>query len=461
VRHDAGDTSTATTAVKRGARAVAAAMIAVTAGLAAQSGLPSSTAPAGQQRTDAFVESRDHPAIAYSTGAVRNAVADLNDQLRRGVVKLPFDPATGYLQPLLNALHLPIDSQTLVFSQGSNQGSQISPTNPRAIYFNDTVMLGWVRGGDALEVAAHDERQGVLFYSLGQKPAQTPRLERDDHCLLCHLTWDTLGVPGLQVLSTFQMSDDPNAYASGLTADHRTPFSDRWGGWYVTGQPPTPQHQGNVPVVVSAQELQRPRRAAPHLTSVSGQFDTRGFPSPHSDVVALMVLEHQTRMVNLMTRVGWETRVAMPTGQVAPQRPAASRKLPPRVLEAVGDLVDYLLFVDEPSLTSPVAGSSGFTQRFSELGPKDSRGRSFRQLDLKSRLFRYPCSYMIYAPAFDALPPDAKDAIYERLWAIVSGAERDRRYDRLSTTDRQAIVEILKDTKHDLPAYFSQPIRPR
>jgi hypothetical protein len=430
--------------------------IAAVAGLAAQNGLPSANTTASK-RTDAFVESRDHRAIAYSTGAVHNAIADLNDQLGRGVVKLPFEPVTGYLQPLLNALHLPTDSQTLVFSQGSNQGRQISPANPRAIYFNDTVMLGWVRGGDALEVAAHDARQGVIFYSLSQKPVQTPRLERDDHCLLCHLTWDTLGVPGLQVLSTFQMSDDPNAYASGLTADHRTPFAERWGGWYVTGQPPTLQHHGNVPVVVPAQELQKPPRPAPHLSSVSGQFDTHGYPSPHSDVVALMVLEHQTRMINLLTRVGWETRVAMQPGPALPQSPVGSRSLPPRVFEAVTDLVDYLLFVDEAPLDSRVAGSSGFAQRFAEMGPKDSRGRSLRQLDLDRRLFRYPCSFMIYSPAFDALLPEAKTVIYERVWAILSGAERDRRYDRLSAADRQAIAEILRDTKHDLPPLFSRP----
>src|SRR5262249_48134257 len=141
-------------------------------------------------------------------------------------------------------------------------------------------------------------------------------------------------------------------------------FDDRWGGWYVTGQAGTSQHRGNVPVVVSAAELQRPRRAAPQLSSVAGRFDTHGFPSEHSDVVALMVLEHQSRMANLLTRVGWETRVALPTQMPAPN-PAPSPALPPRVRDAIADLVDYLLFVDEAPLPSRVVGSSGFTQRFS------------------------------------------------------------------------------------------------
>jgi hypothetical protein len=417
-------------------------------GLAAQS----------KPRTDAFVESMDHPAVAYSTGAVKNAVADLNDQIRRGALKLPFDPTSGYLRAALNALQIPVDSQTLVFSQGSMQARQISPSNPRAVYFNDTVALGWVRGADVLELAAHDARQGTVFYTLRQQAVSSPQFERDNRCLECHLTWDTLGVPGFQVLSTFQMSDDPNAYATGLVSDHRTPFSDRWGGWYVTGQAGTSEHRGNVPVVVSAAELQKPRRAAPQLSSVAGRFDTRGFPSEHSDVVALMVLEHQSRMANLLTRVGWETRVALPAAAPSSPRAVTSRTLPPRVLEAINDLVDYLLFVDETPLPAHVVGSSGFSRRFSGMGPKDSRGRSLRQLDLDRRLFQYPCSYMIYAPAFDALMPEAKGAIYERLWAILSGAERDRRYERLPVADRRAIVEILRDTKSDLPAYFSKPI---
>ena len=397
----------------------------------------------------------DHPAVAYTSGPVHNAVADLTDQLDRGALTLPFDPVSGYLRPLLDALRIPIDSQTLVFSRGSMQARQITPANPRAVYFNDTVAVGWVRGADVLEVAAHDARQGVVFYTLEQKAASSPRLERNNRCLECHLTWDTLGVPGFQVLSTFQMSDDPNAYASGLVSDHRTPLDDRWGGWYVTGQPGTSQHRGNVPVVVPASDLQRPRRAAPPLPSLAGRFDMRGFPSEHSDVVALMVLEHQSRMANLLTRVGWETRVAVQPAPMLSRPSATSSQLPARVLEAINDLVDYLLFVDEAALPARVTGSSGFTQRFSAIGPKDSRGRSLRQLDLTRRLFRYPCSYMIYTPAFDSLMPEARQAIYQRVWAILSGAERDRRYDRLSATDRQAIAEILRDTKPDLPPSFS------
>ena len=286
-----------------------------------------------------------------------------------------------------------------------------------------------------------------MFYTLDQTRTDAPRLKRDNGCLLCHLTWDTLGVPGLQTLSTFQMSDDPHAYAAGIVVDHRSPLSQRWGGWYVTGKAGSAPHLGNVPVVVPAAALEKAPRRPPALESVAGLFDTTGYPSRHSDVVALMVLAHQAHMTNLLTRIGWEVRVAEAAG-LRPDR------MPPRVREAAGDLVDYLLFIDEAPLVGRIEGSSGFAERFAEQGPRDSKGRSLRQLDLRQRLLRYPCSYMIYAPAFDALPPAAKDIIYSRMWQILSGEEKGARYARMSQADRQAIVEILRDTKNDLPDDF-------
>jgi hypothetical protein len=91
------------------------------------------------------------------------------------------------------------------------------------------------------------------------------------------------------------------------------------------------------------------------------------------------------------------------------------------------------------------------------MGPRDHQGRSLRDLDLTHRLLRYPCSYMIYSAAFDALPADAKDAIYKRMWQVLSGDDQGQKYSRLTLADRRAVVEILRDTKKDLPSYF-QPV---
>ena len=118
------------------------------------------------------------------------------------------------------------------------------------------------------------------------------------------------------------------------------------------------------------------------------------------------------------------------------------------------ELVDYLLFVDERPLPGKIVGSSGFADTFAKPGPRDSKGRSLRQLDLERRLLRYPCSYMIYAEAFDALPRDVKATIYQRMWDVLSGQDTSPRYARLSASDRQAVIEIVRDTKQNLPQYW-------
>ncbi len=399
------------------------------------------------QRPDAFTSSRDHAAIQYSTRAVDTSATRLNRGLETGAVSLTFDKNAGYLPAILSALGVPVESQLLVFSETSAQAPLIKPANPRAIYFNDTTAVGWVRGADTLEVAAHDARQGTIFYALEQQAAARPQLKRRDGCLECHLTWDTLGVPGLTMISTFPMSDDKHAYASGVTVDHRTDFDLRWGGWYVTGKSVPARHYGNAPVIRPAAELNRAAGPAPILSSVTGQFDTAGFLSPYSDVVASMVLAHQTHMTNLLTRLGWEARVAEQSG--------ADPKLVLRMQTAVRDFVDYLLFADEAPFPRRIEGVSGFAEAFAKLGPKDQQGRSLRDLDLTRRLLKYPCSYLIYSPAFDALPASTLDAVYRRMWMVLSGEDGAKRYASLTLADRTAVVDILRETKKNLPAYFA------
>lgn len=414
------------------------------------------------QRPDAFQASYDHPAIGYRTRPVSDRISQLSRRIDRGEIQLAFEPTSGYLRPLLAALEIPVESQLLVFSATSSQARLVGQHNPRALYFDDAVSIGWVRGGAVLELAAVDPRQGVIFYTVEQTPAEKPQIKREHGCLQCHLSWDTLAVPGLLVISTFPMSDDKNAYASGVVADHRTPFSDRWGGWYITGQALPPRHLANLPVVRPAAELLKPPPSPPQLASIAGRFDTDGYPSHYSDVVAAMVLEHQTHATNLLTRLGWEARLTEYIAQTGESlRGGSTRPGAPadRVRDAAGDLVDYLLFIDEETLGRTIAGSSGFAARFAAKGPRDAKGRSLRQFDLDRRLFRYPCSYMIYSDAFEALPARAKDAVYQRLWDILSGREADQLYARLSAADRRAIVEILRDTKKDLPDYFQTPAR--
>ena len=400
--------------------------------------------------------SSEDPAIAYTTAPLNNAVVDVNKRLQEGALKFTYDSRSGFLQSALDALQLPVDSQLLVFSRTSLQGKRIGEQNPRALFFNDRVALGWVRGGDLLEVAAHDQTQGIVFYTLDQQPEPTggpPQFKRAFVCLGCHVTGNTLGVPGLLMFSTTR--PEPTQF-SGLPRhiDQNDGLKQRFGGWFVTGSTGASPHMGNQAAALDA----RPNR---ELTSVEGLFDTEGFRTLSSDVVAHLVLTHQAGMTNLLTRAAWEARAADPRLHspftATPEQEASIAA----VMSGIAtEVVDYLLFVDEAKLTDRVRGASGFAERFARSGPRDRQGRSLYDLDLNRRLMKYPCSYLIYSPAFDAMPARAKDPIYRRLWDVLSGQEQDPRYRAaLSLADRQAIVEILRETKKDLPSYFQAVTR--
>ena len=379
------------------------------------------------QRSDAFNASRDHDAIAYSKAAVSNAVTQLNARLSDGTATLSFESDSGYLRSLLNLLEIPVESQVMVFSPTSFQASRISRDNPRAVYFNDHVAVGFVRGGDILEIAVQDPQQGTIFYTLPQASGTKAALTRDDKCLSCHLSWDTRAVPGMFLQTVFprRSTDD---YANGSVIDHRAPIAERWGGWFVTGT--------RVPRSMANQELLQPKMPSTgptarevKTTTLKGMFDGAGYPSLFSDVVALMVLEHQAHATNLITRAGWEQRI----GSL-------------HVGAAVDELVDYLLFVDEPPLPHPIKGSSGFAEAFAAKGVRDRKGRSLRDFDLTTRLMKHPLSYMIYSPGFTGLPAPVKAMVRSRLDRVLSGKDTRERYAHLDAPTRAAIQDILRET---------------
>lgn len=399
------------------------------------------------QGTSVVRLSRDHTAIQYSTRPTRDAIVRLNERIENGELELAFEPPPrGYLLSVLKALDISPSSQTLVFSENSLQRAHISKATPRAIYFNDLVAVSWAKGAETAEATALDATQGVQFYAIAQKPQQKPQFVRRTDCLECHLMPQTYDVPGLFTMSVLPLSDNQNEYAQGWATDHRTPIEDRWGGWYVTGSQVPARHLGNVPVLHVPRSYVR-ADVAPKLEVGTGAFDTSAYLTPHSDVVALLVLNHQTHMTNLLTRLGWQARIAAHDAGKTGVRP-------PDVQGTVRELVDYMLLVDEAPLPSAVRGSSGFAQEFELKGPRDGKGRSLRELDLTRRLFRYPCSYMIYTEAFDALPPAAKASVYERLWEVLSGKAAGKAYTGLLFADRRAISEILRETKNGLPSYF-------
>ena len=432
--------------------------------LAAAAALWLTAAALHAQRSDAFPESRYHPAIRYGQTAPSNVVSALNEKLERGDLTLTFEPGgRGYLKAVLNALGISPTSQVLVYSQTSLQASHISAANPRAIYFNDDVAVAWIRGAPLLEVAAQDARLGTVFYQLGQTDGPSPRLNRSETCLSCHLSWDTRAVPGVFVMSTFPRKSDRD-YANGGVTDHREALDRRWGGWYVTGAKVPPRHMGNVPLIGPHAVGPEKMAAPPVFTTMADAPAMRAigdYLTPYSDIAALLVLEHQMHAMNLMTRAAWEHRLVTPAARAdAVGGGGTEPVLTPRVQEAVDELADYLLFVDEVPLGS-VQGNAGFTEWFSAQGPKDGTGRSLRELQLTGRLMRYPLSYTIYSQAFADLPPAVRQATYRRLWQVLSAPGADQKYAHLTAPDRRAVLEILRATKTDLPASFTPTARAR
>ncbi len=368
-------------------------------------------------------------------------IAALKARLETGADRLKYeDSAFGYLKDLLAHLGVNPDSQMLVYSKTSFQSDLIGPAAPRSVFFNDTVAVGYVQGSRTLELMAATATEGYAFYSLDNDPAG-PRFVRyrDSTCARCHGADNY--APGLIVASSpvaadgtpvFIPSDGPPRLFN--FTDQTTPFAERWNGWYVTGTHGAATHQGNGAVVYSEDGRRLPgAKDAQNLVSLADKFDTRTYLSPHADIVALMTFEHQARMTNMLLAAG-----------------AAARRggFPRTQLE---DLLAYMLFVDEAPFPAPVAGTSGFTHSFPAKAPRDAKGRALRDFDLTTRLFKYPLSYMIYSPSFDALPADAKAQVYAALYAILTGGDTNPRFARLTADDRKAILEILQATKSDLP----------
>ena len=404
----------------------------------------------------------DRAPIRYSTAPADNLVERLKQRVEKGDPTFAHQEGFGFLRSLLRELKVPESSQVLVFSRTSLQRQRISPQTPRAIYFNDDVYIGFCQDGDVLEISAADPNLGTVFYTVDQQPTAKRRFVRQtDACLNCHSSSATRGYPGHLVRSVYPDSEGfPELSAGSYRIDHRSPLKERWGGWYVSGSTSGQTHLGNR--VVRQRDNPRHLDDEPvrECRELSSFFDPSRYLSPHSDVVALMVLEHQAEMHNLLARAALQTRLALHEEEEfnrelgTPGRRLDSTR---RRIASAGDaVVRYLLFCGETKLTGKLEGASSFTKEFSDQGPRDTQGRSLRDFDLGTRLFKYPCSYLIYSKAFDGLPSAVKDYVLQRLWKVLNNEESSNDFAHLSAEDRKAILEILLVTKRDLPDYWRQ-----
>lgn len=403
----------------------------------------------------------ERPPIDYNITPVNDRVAKLQQRIDRGELTLRFDEKHGYLPDVLKQLDISPSSQILVFSKTSFQLRCISPKRPRALYFDESTYIGWVQGGTVVEVASVDPQQGTIFYTLDQKKVKKPKFVRDrGQCLICHASSRTAAVPGLLLRSVYTgRTGHPLAGTRTFTTDYRSPFIERWGGWYVSGTHGALRHMGNVISSNHSQPEKLDMEFGANVTDLSKIVDIKPYLKPHSDLVALMILEHQTRMQNLIIRANFEARSAIHYDEEMNRlfkRPRNFRteSTKRRIAAVTSKLLECLLFSDEFKLTSKVSGSSNFAKEFARPGLRDHKDRSLRDLDLQTRLMKYPCSYMIYSKSFDSLPEAVKSKVYFGLWEILKGKNTSKKYSHLSKTDRRTILEILRTTKKDLPVYW-------
>jgi hypothetical protein len=253
-----------------------------------------------------------------------------------------------------------------------------------------------------------------------------------------------MGVPG-HLLRSFAVDDNgvvDMASGTGLV-NHRTPIEERWGGWYVTGEKGGPPHRGNL-FGKSAFARHEKEPAFPGTQpALSEYFDASPYLEKTSDVAALLLLEHQTHMHNFITRLNYESTIALQQyGHLNYLR------------NIIDSFLKYMLFTEEAPFASPVKGSEAFDRTFTAQGPRDKKGRSLRELDLQTRLLKYPCSPLVYSEAFEHLPAKAKEVVYQKLFDVLTGKDDREQWAKLTPESRRAIREILADTKPELPGYW-------
>jgi hypothetical protein len=381
-----------------------------------------------------------------------NMVEQFQSRLDAGTAKLEYaNDGHGYLPAVLRAFRIPQDSQLLVFSGSSLQFDRINQKTPRALYFQNDMAVGSVQDGHLIEIITTDKDSGIAFYTLDVAKADKPKfVRRTSECIICHGfagRWS----PGLMVAN---MDTGPNGQLLNLDPSHtfrltddRTPFDMRYGGWYVTGKTGAMQHRGNVTLSPGDPATLPP--GGLNIPSLADRIEANRYLEPGSDIVSLLTLEHQAGFVNLIGQINAQYR-GLDNTAIAPTLRATKKD----VDSSIEELVRYMTFADEVPLPSPVTGSSDFTNTFSKAGPNDDQGRSLRDFDLKTRLFRYPLSYMVYSQAFDDLNPIAKDRLLRRLYAVLSGADHAPGSLHIDHAGGAAAIAIFAATKPNLPDYW-------
>lgn len=394
--------------------------------------------------------------IHYSETQPKDAAYELEAMMKAGKVKIDRKNAWTVLQGILKQFQIPMESQVMVFSKTSKQNDRISPQTPRVIYYGDNAYVGYSVGG-SLEISTIDPLLGPIFYLLDPEvPATQPlHFERDQSCLSCHGGPFSPGVPGVIVRSVFPSAEGHPIMSQGSTVvDTTTPFEDRWGGWYVTGRHGHLLHRGNVTAVEKPDNTcDMPIEKGANITQLTHFFDTSAYPRHGSDIVALMVLEHQTSVQNVLTKANhtalramyMQTNLRKELGEPEEKNPVGTAR---RIIDhSADDIVEALFFKDEAALPDGgIEGDESFQTAFSARAARASDGRSLKDMQLNTRLFKYRCSYMVHSITFQHLTPPLKETVIARMKQILSGTDSSGQFDYLSESERRHIWCILTDT---------------
>ena len=414
-----------------------------------------------------FATSGEYARIGYQNEARDNPVAHMQDALQSGKLQLNYGKVRGYFDALLDALDIDPDSQMLVFSPTSLQKNLISRETPRALFYNDNTYLGLVQNSAIVEAVTIDDKLGIVFYTFDNTKGTTKYFQRANQtCLVCHDSQGIAGsgVPMLRALSiVFSAENVPlkTFSGSGIVGD-QTPLQDRWGGWYVTGRHGVQPHLGNL--ILNGRDdleaLDDHRVWNLETLKGAGYFDTAPYPRDTSDIVALMVLEHQITVQNQITYISFKAPAVLERRGLDDAAAATSwDALPAEAKQALAPMIDKLVerlvLLDAAGIASKISGSQAFVDSFMARGPKDDTGRSLRDLDLDKRLFRYPLSYLIYTESFATMPAYAKDYVYRRLAAYLGGEELFAGKSQYSMEDRRAALEILAATQPEFLPYLA------
>jgi len=387
---------------------------------------------------------------ALESGELRNTADDL-----------------AFLRQMLQITGTPEASQVLVFSLTSHQDAIIRRDNPRAIYYSDEAYIGYVPGG-VIEYSDVDPTVGTGFYVLDQTEEKSPlHLRNTESCLLCHEGGRTEYNRGLMVRSVFVRGNGfPYTNSGSFMVSHDTPMENRWGGWYVTGEHGDIRHMGNVVATDNGENTRASidRNAGANITDLSPYFNPAKYLSTGSDIVALMVLEHQVEMHNRLTQGGIvvneqtarSASIAKSLGEEFD--PAASDTLQLVIRSRADKILRHMLYVDEITLTNAIHGDEAFITQFRANRREDAAGRSLKDFDLSTRMFKYRCSYMIYTQAFEQMPELLKTAVYERLAAGLKRDSTDELFKHLDADEREAIDTILRQTHAGFAAHVGTPI---